>query len=865
MSEQYLYHQYITLDNFGYLEEVPEFITKNLSPNILLREYQLKAFQYFITHFEKQASKKQIHTLFHMATGSGKTVIMAGLLYYLYHKGYRRFLFFVNQTNILTKTKDNFLNSLSDKYLFTETPMLNGEIIPIREVKNFSAIDDKAINICFSSTQKLHFDINYPKEGMLTVENFIDDKIVLISDESHHINTKTKKSKQDIEDEKSWEYSVERIFSANRDNVLLEFTATCDLKDPSVKLKYLDKIIFDYPLAKFRESGYTKDFQNLQNNYEMWERTLLALLLSEYRRNLLADCKQQIKPVVLLKSQYIRESQAFYNQFFRSLSILTPGDLLNLRSNDNPFINSAFEYFIRKDNTLQSVVQSIKTSFAEENCLIMNGQTDLNDQKQRLVNSLEENDNPYRLIFTVDMLNEGWDVLNLFDIVRLYKTRQGSGKPGKIGAYTIKEAQLIGRGARYCPFIAEVEQERFKRKYDTDINHPYRILETMIYHSVDDSRYITELRNALIETGLLPPSMIEREYLLKEKFKQTSFFDNGLVFLNMRRKISRDDIWQIDSNINRTQYKTILPGGGSSLYGLFDNKSIRDSKRVYRTQMKICEVPLNILYAAMESFEGLKFSDLKIKYPHLKSIKEFVSSPQYIGEVVLEIEGYNEKLSGYDILRACKTALMSISNQIGKIEVEYEGTKEFIAKPLKNILRNKLVRFSTEHGDGAGTPQSTTTDEYQMNLIEEEWFVFEDHFGTNEEKAFVKRFKNYVPSLRKTYDEIYLVRNERYSDLAIFSFSEGRRFEPDFLLFLRKKGHDSFEQKQVFIEPKGNHLVENDAERWKEEFLALIEKNGVAQSNYIIDNRYHIVGMPFFNREYRLKEFDQAMERLTEV
>ena len=94
-----------------------------------------------------------------------------------------------------------------------------------------------------------------------------DNKVVLISDESHHINTRTKKlSKTEEAEENSWEYSVERIFRANRDNVLLEFTATADLKDPNVRRKYLDKIIFDYPLAKFRASGYTKDFQNLQSD-----------------------------------------------------------------------------------------------------------------------------------------------------------------------------------------------------------------------------------------------------------------------------------------------------------------------------------------------------------------------------------------------------------------------------------------------------------------------------------------------------------------------------------------------------------------------------------------------------------------------
>ena len=51
-----------------------------------------------------------LHLLFNMATGSGKTLIMAGLILYLYEKGYRNFLFFVNSTNIIEKTKDNFLN-----------------------------------------------------------------------------------------------------------------------------------------------------------------------------------------------------------------------------------------------------------------------------------------------------------------------------------------------------------------------------------------------------------------------------------------------------------------------------------------------------------------------------------------------------------------------------------------------------------------------------------------------------------------------------------------------------------------------------------------------------------------------------------
>ena len=112
------------------------------------------------------------------------------------------------------------------------------------------------------------------------------------------------------------------------------------------------------------------------------------------------------------------------------------------------------------------------------------------------------------------MLNEGWDVLNLFDIVRLYETRDGkNGKPGKT---TISEAQLIGRGARYCPFKIEDDQPRNKRKYDYDISNENRILETLLYQSMQDSRYIGELRYALKQTGLLADAPMETNYILKD-------------------------------------------------------------------------------------------------------------------------------------------------------------------------------------------------------------------------------------------------------------------------------------------------------------------------------------------------------------
>src|SRR5699024_9867087 len=101
------------------LEQVdfPNYIVDNLKYTV--RPYQEEAFKRYIyldkENFDEKP-EKPYHLLFNMATGSGKTLIMAGLMLYLYEKGYRNFLFFVNSNNIIQKTKDNFLNEQASKY-----------------------------------------------------------------------------------------------------------------------------------------------------------------------------------------------------------------------------------------------------------------------------------------------------------------------------------------------------------------------------------------------------------------------------------------------------------------------------------------------------------------------------------------------------------------------------------------------------------------------------------------------------------------------------------------------------------------------------------------------------------------------------
>jgi len=63
---------------------------------------------------------------------------------------------------------------------------------------------------------------------------------------------------------------------------------------------------------------------------------------------------------------------------------------------------------------------------------------------------------------------------------------------------------------------------------------------------------------------------------------------------------------------------------------------------------------------------------------------------------------------------------------------------------------------------------------------------------------------------------------------------------------------------QLFIEPKGSHLLED--ERWKEEFLQQIEQE--SQINILHENLdYKLIGLPFYNKTVREQVFKDAFAR----
>lgn len=861
----YLYQKIDALREADAIKKTPKYISENLNPSFELRPYQNRAFENFVTYFEGNLCQKPTQVLFHMATGSGKTLIMAGLMMYLYQKGYRNFLFFVNLSNIVQKTKDNFLNGASSKYLFNDDIVIDGEHIPIKEVDNFQFSDENAINICFTTTQQLHMDMWGVRENALSMDDFTDKKIVLISDEAHHLNveTKKKKNKQEESDSKSWEYTIQNIFHRNRDNILLEFTATCDIDNKYINAVYQDKIIFNYPLKNFYIDKYSKDIITLRSDLPLMDRALQALVLSQYRLKVFQDHRLSIKPVILFKAAKIADSKHFFNDFIETVSTLSGAKLTELATNNQSAVMvQAFNYFVKNEISADTLAQELREDFSETHCLSVNDDKDATE-RQILLNSLEDADNPYRTIFEVKKLDEGWDVLNLFDIVRLYETRQSGGR--KISAKTIAEAQLIGRGARYCPFQITEDQPKFQRKYDNDTTNELRVCEELYYHCQNDHRYVSELHDALKEIGLDKSKIVSQQYILKDDFKKEDFYQHGLIFLNNREVKSRKEVRALESNVRDGFYEYISNKGMSGEdVMMMDDIVSNDNDIQLRTDQitikKIATINYAIVNKSLMSYPIFKFNTLKSYYPNLKSTREFIMSDEYLGKVVIKIKTAAEKINNQILYDAVNYVLGKIANNISNIEETYCGTKEFFAANVKDVFRNKTVNYTEPHDGGVGVSQNdfSVDDKYRIDLSKEDWFVYTDNFGTSEEKAFVAYFKDIVDQLREKYNKIYLIRNER--EFHLYSFKEGLRFEPDYVLFLQKNKTDNYEQLQIFIEPKGNHLLDKDA--WKEEFLLEMKNNAIPITKFVDDNDYRIWGLHFFNKDLRISDFDRDFSKL---
>jgi type III restriction enzyme len=871
---------------FVELPPVPDYITDNLAHN--LRPYQTEAISKFLFLENKQEYR---HLLWQMATGSGKTLIMAALILEFYKKGYRNFWFFVNTNNIIIKTLDNFLNSNSKKYQFAKKIMIDGNIIPIKKVETFSSTDSKSINIKFSTIHKLHDSIQgLEQENQISKSTFEKTNVIMLADEAHHLNASTKKGK---EEEISWENSVQEVLKMNLKNYLLEFTATGGLKNVELAKKYQEKLIYNYALPQFCQEKFSKDvFTHSIDVSEIEKIMLRAVLTSQFRMHIASENGIPLKPIILFKSKGATEkskgtevSKDSYEKFNNLIRNLLPEYITEIfnttdkSADESNILKKTVEYFKNRD--INDLISEIKMDFnvSEHKVLLHDGTNKRVENQDKLVNTLEEKDNLVRAIFAVNVLDEGWDVLNLFDIVRLYDTQAtGGSQKGKSGMETVAEAQLIGRGARYFPFNY-ADFDKFKRKFDDNQANPLRAIETMHYHCKHNPQYISDIRNELENQGLINKKDDQTDLLtltMKENFKNGKIYKDGYIWTNDLHP--KKDLLTINVEVVETPHQSLsmlpdysqensleikIESGESVSQEVFSKTETARIENMKKLSGTLGEyAPKNIISFALNSNKNLTFDKLKTAFPKLKSVSEYI---ECLSKHKVLIETNGEVLTNKDLLFIAKKVIESVEINVKQEQKRLVVTKHFTPKKINTYFDVKIERRYKKSDSEVGKSQNSTSNTYYVNLQNLDYYVYDDNFGTSEEKSFVKWFNDnfmQTDTLKNNgWSDIFLFRNEKKVKLySWFQENLGEGFEPDFVLIMQKNKINYV----FYIEPKGNQFLDKNGkfkdgkEGWKEEFLLQIENIVTAQQAKMKDTKnWKVIGFPFYNEKNTKTEFER--------
>ncbi|GAA9313395.1 DEAD/DEAH box helicase family protein [Helicobacter pylori] len=756
--------------------------------------------------------------MFEMATGSGKTLVMAGLILECYKQGYQNFIFFVNSTSILEKTKLNFTDSASSKYLFSETIHINDENTEIKSINNLNESHENAINIYFSTIQGLFSLFTKAKENAISIEDLKDQKLVFLADEAHHLNTETKKKLSDAEfsEKRNWESVVKLALEQNKDNLLLEFSATIP-KEKSVKDKYENLKVVTYTLKEFSEDKFCKNIYSLSYENKELETRFLGACVSSLYKELLAQHHniENFKPCILFKSERIEDSKENQERFNAFLENLSPLDLENFfHYSRNAFFKDAKNFFDKQKYT-PNLVAFLQTKFKKSTQINTNNEKEL-EKGMLLLNSLEDRDNPKRVIFSVDRLNEGWDVLNLFDIVRL--KNKASQKD------TTKDAQLIGRGARYYPFsyndFKPSRIEFYQRKFD--LNNPLSALERLDYHAVYDSEFIAKLKKELQDLGL---GLIEKEkttipltptkrfkcyYVSNTKDKNKNLFNKDYTGpVKVKLQSLHVPLFAFNVRENKVDFKE-------------DNQG----DKTYFKPHTLNKIPINYFLKAL-NLKNLDFKTLK------KAFKKhaFNNKVEFIERYVSSLKTNFHKNQKFDnneiLLKLAVYIIENLKDTLLKEQDKYE------------VSALELKEFETYN-------KSLSASEWEKDIPFYEWLLFKDmrKLDSKLEREFLGFINDNKEVLDKKFKEWCVLRNDHFAELKVFCNIENspyyaQGFEPDFILFAQTH-EDEFLGFTCYMEAKGEHLEPSNA--WKKEFLETLE-NATLKSH---DKKLHLKGLPFF-------------------
>ncbi|GAA8692770.1 hypothetical protein oki288_15230 [Helicobacter pylori] len=544
---------------------------------------------------------------------------------------------------------------------------------------------------------------------------------------------------------------------------------------------------------------------------------------------------ENFKPCILFKSERIEDSKENQERFNAFLENLSPLDLENFFNHSrNAFFKDAKNFFDKQKYT-PNLAALLQTKFKKSVQINTNNEKEL-EKSMLLLNSLEDRENPKRVIFSVDKLNEGWDVLNLFDIVRL--KNKASQKD------TTKDAQLIGRGARYYPFsyndLKPNQIEFYQRKFD--LFNPLSALERLDYHAIYDSEFIAQLKNDLKGLGLgiidgnkekqtiplTPTKNLKCYYASNTKDKNKNLFNKDYTDpVKVKLQSLHVPLFAFGVREKKVDFKE-------------ENKG----DKTYYKPHTLNKIPLNYFLKAL-NLKNLDFKTLKKAFKKHAFNNKVGFIERYISPLKTNFHK-NQKFDDNKIL--LKLAVYIIENLKDTLLKEQDKY---------DVSALELKEFETHN-------RSLSASELEKDIPLYEWLLFKDmrKLDSDLERDFLDFINDHKEVLDKKFKEWCVLRNDRFTELKVFCNIENspyyaQGFEPDFILFAQTHS-DEFLGFTCYMEAKGEHLGHSNA--WKEEFLEMLENAALKSHNKKLD----LKGLPFFTLHNKVlnSEFATAFNQI---
>jgi len=754
---------------------------------------------------------------FEMATGSGKTLLMAANVLYLLNKGIKDIFIIVKGKTIYDKTIREF-DINNKKSIFNKAMDYKYNLIIGENYQNRSSnYDENAdFNLFVFNIEKFFeksgqtggktMRVTKPWEESvwrdaqgytISLVDFLKQKkIAIITDEAHHYQNKTSND-------------IIKLFYPE---VVLEYTATAQVTDTKKKIQ---KRVYVYPVKQYIKDGYGKKiraygFDPIHGTIEVQdqvndtdkERLILGILTHLVKKKAL---NEQLKSVLLLKCRSINHSNELFKYISEEMVL------------DDDFVRSAYERIIQDDE--YNLITLIKDHVSIQELLdfvedISEKTFVIHSENRNTKEILDKFDNietnSQEIVVQVDVATEGWNIDNVYTILILTNNQ------GNVKTYV---KQLIGRGLRLYKGVRTLDDSTNLLENEEEILH------VVCAKGNNFGKFVEEIEKELDAEIESEPKLKTEKNLLGE-FVTIDKYNN--LFLPTNR--IENDI--IDDFLNRINFNDL------EIQKFLDD----------REHPKFGKPFIDVMESATGEERDLETKKEVRVHKTRYSDKELILRESDIEKMMNDIIAEQHVLpSSPDVKKKLKDVIFQINNKHLMFKEKYEEDYEFFSRRFLGLLKRHLYKKIENYFEPINEEDTIAIkqvfQEYEINLkqnvetsiienvITKEKslrLLEEDKKGikTLEMTGFIKAWHKYnwfesshelkMAHILDVMDNVeFWIRNRRDYWLE---HHVGNKYYPDFIVKLK-------ESKELYIiEVKGEIYIEQS--KYNIEVLFRLKESG---------------------------------------